>query len=170
MCINSPYRKYKKRYIFHVFNICFFILFPSYTVFSQTTSRVEDPLSVRQPRFPPCGRISSGPAVPHLPLPVPSTQGSLLSPIRVRQHMDHLHPWRGLPRAKPDGTNHQRFSSPHWPPPLLWLQLRAVLHPVGPHRRLLPLPFSHDGEGAARPNQETDGWREAELKRHKRPH
>ncbi len=147
----------------------FFFSFPSYTVFSQTSSRVEDPLSVRQPCFPPGGRISSGPAIPHLPLLLPPTQDSLLNPVRVRQHMDHLHPRRRIPRAQTDGTHHQRFSSPHRPPPLLRLQLRAVLHPVGPHRRLLPLSFSLDGEGAARPHKKTDGRREAELKRRKRP-
>lgn len=68
------------------------LILSSPTALTQASSFVEDPDSVRKPRFPPCRWLPSEHPVPHLPISFPSAQGDLLRPLHLRQCLDNLHP------------------------------------------------------------------------------
>ena len=79
----------------------------------QAAPRVEDPHALRQPRLPPGGWLPPGPTLPHLPLPLPPTQGAVPGPLPLRQHLDRVHPRWGLPRAPPPPGGGERLRPPH---------------------------------------------------------
>ena len=106
--------------------------------------------TIRIACVPPARWVRTEPAVPHLPLHLPDAQAAVLGHVRLRESVEHhgtctgaMHADLADPRLGHDlrlwaREVHQRAGTPHAPPPLLHLQLRAILHYVRPTRGQLP--------------------------------
>nr|KAF6404045.1 sterol-C5-desaturase [Molossus molossus] len=58
---------------------------------AQTPPCLEGPYPVREPCFPPRGRLPAEPALPHIPLCLPLTQGGLFRSVHLSEYLDNFH-------------------------------------------------------------------------------
>mmetsp|Transcript_30196 Transcript_30196/g.79875 ORF Transcript_30196/g.79875 Transcript_30196/m.79875 type:complete len:247 (-) Transcript_30196:25-765(-) len=117
---------------------------------SQDSSLVEGMYTLGEPCLPSRRWILAECTIPYFCLRLPHEQGHVHGNVHVGQRVDHQHPRRLLPLLRGPC---QQLGPPRQPPPLLLVQLRPVLHLLGPPLRHPSLP----GPRGARPQAHRQG-------------